>query len=520
MDGRLAAVHAEMLRRHKLIAAAADNTRLQGALLEAARRDPVVFFREWVWTYDPRLMEPWPKRIPMMLWPKQEEFLRWAVELIRKGDNGLLKKARDIGATWLVGGLGVWLWLFTDEAAVTYGSRKEDLVDKLGDPKTIFAKIRDIIRLLPAWMLPPGYGPEHDNFCRILNPHNGSALTGEAGDNMGRGGRSLLYLLDEFAFVEHAESVDAAVNDNARTVLYLSTSNGNGTLFYQKEQEQRCAMFRIHWTDDPRKDAAWRDKKLEEVGPVTFAREHDMDDAAALDGVAIPGAWVQAAVGLDLDPGSECKAGLDVADGGGDESVCIVRRGGAVTAWESWGGSITVTESAQRAARICEDEGAALAFDRVGIGAGVQGELDRIPRRFAYEGVVAQATPTRIRYEDDPERPANERFANLSAEMWWSLRLRFWRTYQHVNGLRTYPHEELISLPREMPVKLISQLSGRLIKTTSSGKLALESKDEMRRRGVKSPDWADALALAYCPPLKIVNVVHQPQRGGGVERLF
>lgn len=517
MDERLQAAQVEMARRAELIQRASTSPHLQGALLEESRRDVVAFFRNWVWTYDPRMMPPWPKRMPMTLWPRQEEFLRWSVQLIERGDNGLLKKARDIGATWMIAGLGVWYWLFTDDAAITYGSRKEDLVDKLGDPKTIFSKIRDIIRFLPAWMLPPGYGPEYDNYLRILNPHNGAALTGEAGDNMGRGGRSLVYFPDEFAFVDRAGSVDAAINDNARSVLYLSTSNGNGTLFYQKEQEGLIPAFRIHWTDDPRKDATWKAKKLEEVGPVTFAREHDMDDAAALDGVVIPGAWVQAAIGLDLDPGGACKAGLDVADGGGDETVLIVRRGGVVTHWDSWGGAVTVTESAQRAALVCEGEGAELAFDRVGVGAGVQGELDRIKRGFSYEGIVAQSSPTRTRYEDDAELAACERFANLSAELWWSLRLRFWRTYQHVNGLRTYLPDELISLPREMPVRLISQLSGRLCKTTSTGKLALESKDEMRRRGVKSPDWADALALAYCPPLRVVNVVHEPLRGGAVQ---
>jgi len=503
MDARLEEARHEMVRRAQLIDAASRGAQLRGVLLEAARRDVVAFFRDWVWTYDPRMMDPWPKRMPMALWPKQEEFLRWAVELVRTGDNGLLKKARDIGATWMVAGLGVWYWLFTPDAAITYGSRKEDLVDKLGDPKTIFSKIRDILRFLPVWMLPPGYAPEHDNFCRILNPHNSSTLTGEAGDNMGRGGRSLLYFPDEFAFIPHAQSVDAAINDNARTVLYLSTSNGNGTLFYQKEQEGLLPMFRFHWSDDPRKDAAWKAKKLDEVSPVTFAREHDMDDAAALDGVVIPGSWVQSAVGLDLDPGSVCVSGLDVADGGGDESVQITRRGGCVTCWDAWGGAVTTTQSAQRAAVACEEEGATLNFDRGGIGAGVQGELDRVPRSFAYEGILAQATPTRTRYEDDPEHPANERFANLSAEMWWALRLRFWRTHQHVTGERDYAHDELISLPRDIPVRLISQLSGRLCKVTSTGKLALESKDEMRRRGVKSPDWADALALAYCPPLKI-----------------
>lgn len=516
MDTRLDAAHQETMRRFELVQAAANNPKLQGALLEESRRDVVTFFRDWVWTYDPRMMPPWPKRMPMTLWPRQEEFLRWAVELIQRGDNGLLKKARDIGATWMIAGLGVWLWLFTDDAAITYGSRKEDLVDKLGDPKTIFSKIRDILNALPAWMLPPGWSAACDNHLRILNPHNGSALTGEAGDNMGRGGRSLVYFPDEFAFVERAELVDAAINDNARTVIYLSTSNGNGTLFYQKEMDGHIPVFRIHWTDDPRKNADWKAKKLEEVGPVTFAREHDMDDAAALDGVVIPGSWVQAAIGLELDPSNICRAGLDVADGGGDDTVLIVRRGGQVTYWDSWGGAVTTTESAQRAARICEEEGADLAFDRVGVGAGVQGELARVPRGFKFEGIIAQATPSYIRYEDDAARAANERFANLSAELWWSLRLRFWRTYQHVNGLRTYPHDELIALPRNIPAKLISQLSGRLCKTTSSGKLALESKDDLRRRGVKSPDWADSLVYAFAPPLRVQTVVHEPLRGGAI----
>ena len=46
---------------------------------------------------------------------------------------------------------------------------------------------------------------------------------------------------------------------------------------------------------------------------------------------------------------------------------------------------------------------------------------------------------------------------------------------------------------------MIAQLSLPLYHRLSSGKIALERKEEMRRRGIKSPDWADALALSYCP---------------------
>ncbi len=53
----------------------------------------------------------------------------------------------------------------------------------------------------------------------------------------------------------------------------------------------------------------------------------------------------------------------------------------------------------------------------------------------------------------------------------------------------------MISLP-DCP-ELIAELSLPLAERTETGKIKLESKDRMRARGVKSPDYADALALAF-----------------------
>jgi hypothetical protein len=45
--------------------------------------------------------------------------------------------------------------------------------------------------------------------------------------------------------------------------------------------------------------------------------------------------------------------------------------------------------------------------------------------------------------------------------------------------------------------RLFSQLTSRRQKTHSTGKLSMESKDDMRARGVKSPDIADAFVMAF-----------------------
>ncbi len=46
---------------------------------------------------------------------------------------------------------------------------------------------------------------------------------------------------------------------------------------------------------------------------------------------------------------------------------------------------------------------------------------------------------------------------------------------------------------------LIEQLTAPMMLQDSSGRLRLESKDAMKRRGIQSPDQADALALACYP---------------------
>ena len=260
---RYEGVREEMQRRVKLVEHLDEHPEDRADLMAYYRTDCIAWISDWVWTYDPRNKRPWAKRMPLILWDKQREMVEFILDLLESGDNGGIKKARDIGATYLMAAVADWLWLFERETTITFGSRKEKLVDNKKDPKTIFYKIRDILEHLPAWMMPVGWNPrEHDNFCKISNPENRSVITGEAGDEMGRGGRSTLYFLDEFAFVARATKVDAAVNDNASTVIYASTSNGPTTLFRAKEKSGHIQFFFHNWKHDPRKDEAWKKKKI------------------------------------------------------------------------------------------------------------------------------------------------------------------------------------------------------------------------------------------------------------------
>jgi hypothetical protein len=86
------------------------------------------------------------------------------------------------------------------------------------------------------------------------------------------------------------------------------------------------------------------------------------------------------------------------------------------------------------------------------------------------------------------------RLANLKAELWWRLRCRFEKAYEHVTQEVDHPPEDMISIV-DHP-QLIAELSLPSVEYTENGKIRIESKEKLRRRGVKSPDFTEALVLS------------------------
>ena len=502
-----------------------SNSTRRSAEWDRCARDPVYFIDTHCRTYDPRLavagLDP---NIPFRLFDKQKAFIRWLQERESKHEGGLCEKSRDAGVSFLCAAYALHGWLFRPGFKAGFGSRKLEYVDKLGDMDSIFEKMRFMRRKLPEWMLPRGFKPAvHDCHTKLVNPETGAAITGEGGDEIGRGGRVTIYFVDEAAHLERPHLADASLVATTDVRIDVSTPNGPGNPFAVKRfslSPER--VFTLHWRDDPRKDQAWYDRTLKEKGPTVMAAEYDIDYSASLEGICIPGAWVRAAVELDLYPVGEhgadglyimqdrrhhrsvpCKGGLDVAEEGNNLSVFIPRWGPVVGDPVSWGKANT-TETAWRA----RDEGIRhkideLLYDVVGVGAGVKGTLKtpEKPLPFRTRGVNTGEAPTESVWPDG--ETSKEKFFNLKAELWWSLRCRFERTYEFVKEGKTHPPEDMISIPN-CP-QLIQELSFPLYERTERGKIQIEKKDDLRRRGIKSPDFAEALVIseaAYAAKLK------------------
>jgi len=459
---------------------------------EIYKDNPVQFIEDWMVTYDPRKKLSY---MPFMLFQRQKEYILWLKKLMEEKSDGLVEKSRDVGASWLNMAFSIWAFLFADGVKIGFGSRKEALVDRIGDPDSILEKGRMIIESLPKEFRPEKYELA---FMKFQNLDNGARITGEAGDNIGRGGRNTIYFKDESAFYERPERIEAALSQNSDVKIDVSTPNGNGNPFYKKRFGGKIPVFVFDWRDDPRKDEAWYQKQKDMFEPWILAQEVDRDYNASVEGICIPAKWVKAAIDFQVEPSGEKVAGLDVADEGADANAYIQIYGIAVQHIETWKEGDT-TQTARKAWGYALEDGLdQLNFDSIGVGAGVKGELNSLVEKngavFTVHGVNSGSSDLPGLYENT-EKLNKDMFANIRAKMWWNLRRRFEKTYEVVNKIKQHHVDELISIPNN--TDLISEISQPLKEINDSGKILIESKKKMRIRGIPSPNLADALCLAF-----------------------
>jgi hypothetical protein len=527
-----------MVRQRRLRRLKADE-RLRAGWAERYRDDPASWIAHWAVTYDPRnAAGDLPTVIPFVPFARQIEMIAFLKACVDGQQHGLIEKARDMGATWIACAFSVWLWLYRPGAAVGWGSRKEQLVDKIGDPDSIFEKMRIILRHLPRLMLPEGFDPGDDMpSMKIVNRATGATITGESGDNIGRGARKLIYFKDESAHYERPEKIEAALADTTNVQIDISSVNGPGNVFHRRREagiewvpgaalaSDRANVFVMDWRDHPAKDAAWyarRRAKAEADGLLhVFAQEVDRDYTAAVRGIIIPGDWVASAIDahlvLGFDDGGAWRAALDPADEGGDLHALAIAKGSVVHAVEDWGGG-DAGAATRRAVDCLRGRTVALQYDSIGVGAGVKAEANRLRDTIADDGHAllpsgitfqpwnAGASPLRPRdhvVPGDRETPTNGDFyANLKAQAWWQLRLRFERTHKAVTAGETHDPADLISLPRAMPglASLRKELSQATRAVNGALKLVVDKKPE----GTRSPNKADALVMAFWPAEEMV----------------
>jgi len=494
------------------------NPEMLPALKAFYRDNPAQFIIDWGMTVDPRNVERGlPARIPFLLFPKQEEWIQWFVEHWRTSKPGITEKTRDMGMSWLTVGMAASLCLFNRGIVAGFGSRKEEYVDKIGSPKSLFDKARNFIGLLPVEFR-GGWNPKaHAPHMRILFPENDSAMTGEAGDGIGRGDRTSFYIVDESAFLERPYLVDASLSATTNCRQDISTPNGMANSFAERRHSGKVDVFTFHWRDDPRKDDAWYKKQCEELDAVTVAQEIDINYSASVEGVLIPSAWVQAAVDahikLGIQPTGQRMGALDVADEGKDTNAFASRHGFLLEDIEEWSGKgDDIFGTVQRAFSICDQRRLEMyRFDSDGLGAGARGDA-RVINEQRKERRERQITATPYRGSGSPANPEDEAvpgeygqqgrlnkdfFANAKAQGWWRLRTLFRNTWRAVEEKMPFSPDEIISISGAMPLKnkLIVELSQPTYSVNGVGKIVVDKKPD----GTKSPNLADSAMIAYAP---------------------
>lgn len=281
----------ETAKRRKAHLMSLSSPALIEAEMQKCSEDIFYWWENWAWTVDPR--DPVLYAVPFNLFPFQVDFVKDLEEVTYLTQEDLVcEKSRDQGISWVV---LVWMayhWLFPQDGQQEHflcASMKADDVDVLNVPSTLLEKVRVQLRLLPDWMLPPGFKlKEHGTYMRIANPANGCLIAGaKANGETGRSGRWRAILLDEHAASKEAAASATSSSQSTNTRIFVSTHRGKLTHFFQlTSSEMRKRTF--HWYLHPWKDERWYNMQSLKMTKAELAQEVDIDPEYAQTGRVYP----------------------------------------------------------------------------------------------------------------------------------------------------------------------------------------------------------------------------------------
>lgn len=485
--------------RLTLIQRADEDLRLRAAIIERASRDVKWFCNTWITTYNPRAKPH--SLLPFVLFPEQEAMLDWIEDCYKNNQWGAVVKCRYTGASYIT---TMWMLhkiMFANDFTGTLASNKADSVDKTNSSKSLFYKIIDMYKRLPVWFKTFSMEKAKTRML-IYNNLRNSAIIGESGSEIGRGGRSSAALVDEAAFVEADDSMIAALSENTDCAIFVSTPNGVANQFFRLANASEVNVFYYRWQADPRRSVEWRLKQDNKLGSGIAKQELDCDFYADTGESFINPVWIESCIEAHLtiegmEGHFDCQAGLDLAGSGANDSILAIRDGSIIQPLIKINQD-NVTMVTLEADRILSNEiepkPNVLCFDGDGIGSDVRGvilNMEHFPDYSLIEFRGGKAPSDR--YWDTHDQISKDFLYNRRVEAWYILRYRIKCTYEHVNNIQTHPVENLISLPKDE--KLRQDLVKPAMKYRGY-KMLLMSKQEMIAKGLSSPDRGDAVAYA------------------------
>lgn len=307
--------------------------------------------------------------------------------------------------------------------------------------------------------------------ARTSRPERPEALQGFHSENV-------LFLIDEASGVPEVvfQVAEGALSTEGTFVVMAANPTREEGYFYDSHHRMRERWAALHWDgeESPLVSRSYIEDMRAKYGvdsPIYQVRVKG-NFVTAADGV-IPLALCIAAQERDVlrTPGAEVRWGLDVARFG-DDSTALAKRAGNVQIepTKEWFGkdlmqTVGILKMEYDAAREKPD---AILVDVIGIGAGVVDRGKEIGLPVVGVNVAESAS-------------ADERYARLRDELWFEG--REWL--------------ERRDCKLAADDALVGELTTAKYSILSNGKIKVEGKDEMKKRGVASPNRADAWLLTF-----------------------
>jgi hypothetical protein len=209
--------------------------------------------------------------------------------------------------------------------------------------------------------------------------------------------------------------------------------------------------------------------KIEETNPLWQSKVLGKFPERSTAGGLIPLSWIQAAQRREITPAPTDFNQLGVDVGAGGDSSCVAHQNGGRVRIIHEDQNPDTMETCGKVIELLEETGAELVnVDEIGIGKGISDRGKELLKPFVGINVGRAAFD-------------QEHFVNLRAELYWNVRVRF--------------EEGTIDLD-ELDEDTAGELLELRYKRLSNGKIQIESKEDMKKRGVPSPNRAEALMLS------------------------
>lgn len=442
-----------------------DLSSLYADFVAAYRDEPVLFVTE-VLGADPL---PW-----------QREFLMH----VAKGERRISVRAghgvgKSTACAWLL------LWhMFTrlPQKSVCTAPTAGQLFDALFSEvkhwaQKLPAPLRDTIEIYSDRIVQRGAPESSFISARTSSSDRPEALAGIHSENV-------LIIVDEASAVPEPvfEAAAGSMSGHSATTVLIGNPTRNTGLFFKTHHQLSSDWQTMHVScldnrlvaKDFIKQIAATYGETSNAYRVRVLGEFALKDDDSL----IPADLVDSAMIRDiaLDTTQDLIYGVDVARFGSDRTVICKRRGNVVIEFRHWSGEDLMSTVGRIVHEANTDKPFEICVDSIGLGGGV---ADRL-RELGYN----------VRDVNVSESNAlNQQAAKLRDELWIAAK----------DWLET----RSVKLPKDDELR--QELIGPTYSFTSNGKIKVEGKSEMKRRGLRSPDLADSLCLSFASQAAMIG---------------